>query len=205
MAEGFTASQPQWKWLEQLQEGWQFGEQGVLMALARRLNVTTCSEIGAGDGEGLPVTIEPFIKGGLRCTLYEIDETKRARLLERFPHTEIRDKWHIDQLGGWFWHDLVVIDIDGYDWFPFVCVANQRKASCIMVEHADKNIPGSDRLYVPSMVNATDHRADGTTGSATEPTLEMMVAGMYTKVGSTRINSVYVRDDRLGLSHYENF
>ena len=198
MTEGFVADRPEFEWLTERSGGWQFGEQGILVALANLINKPgQCVEIGAGDGEGLPLTIEPFYKHGLNCVLYEKDSESLKKLHQKFPKANLRAAFALntschlsDNLM------LCVIDVDSIDSVIMEQILEHHQPRILMVEHFDQCHAGNttDVGRVPSWLLGRE--IDG--GFKIQDNAETLRAiaknHNYTRLGTTRVNSIFVHD-----------
>lgn len=193
LMESFLAADNRFRWLESRQSGWQFGEQGVLLALYERLSneIKLAAEIGAGDGESLPVTLEPLYHKLQSLMLYEKDPISRAKLA-RFDGPQggrVQGEWDKHACQRRF--GMVVIDVDSFDWMIFADFVGYgvRWPAVIMCEHRDfhKQNPGPLPSYKQCLAGE----------QATSQQLQQIAAGVMTLVGTTRCNSVFVRDDLL--------
>jgi hypothetical protein len=186
-------------WLQPHCTGWQFGEQGLLTAIANLIGgVGRAVEIGAGDGETLPLTIEPFYNGGVPCLLFEEDEQRQAKLREKFFDAEICGKYTSNTWQP-YRNELVVIDIDSFDSEVMrqVLASIGKSVAVLMVEHFDMchvSQAVSDQP-VPSWLLGKK-LSDGFTIQDTAPAL-LNIANQFgfKRVGLSRVNSVFVRSD----------
>lgn len=157
--------------------GWQFGETGILVRLAEIYGVRSCCEIGAGDGDTLPVNCDPLIKSWRACQLFEMDQQKRNKL-EQLYH-----KYSVDVLGEWTLADtlpmeLAVIDVDGKDLEIALQVVECFRPKVLMVEHND--------LHLHRVIQAKVDEIE-------------IALPEYDLIGVTRCNSIYVLK---GLTSY---
>jgi hypothetical protein len=200
MTEGFVADRPEFEWLAEKSGGWQFGEQGILVALANAINKPgQCVEIGAGNGETLPLTIDPFYRYGLPCLLFEADEESLSMLKQRYPLAENRGMFLGRGMSG---HAIekfplvVVIDVDGNDSFIMKELLSDRIPHILMVEHFDQCHSGNtaDAGRVPLWLLGRE--IDG--GFKIQDNAETLKAiskyHNYTRLGTTRVNSIFVHD-----------
>lgn len=167
--EGWQAMSPMGDTLVDFSSGWQFGESGILNELAKRFGVRSCCEIGAGDGDALPVTCDPLIQRWISCQLFEIDERKQWKLREKYG------LFPVDVCGEWSLKhqkpcDLLVVDVDSNDLEITLDCLSKFKPIILMVEHRDLRIN-------------CHHQA----------TLEAIAAALpdFELLGLTRVNSVY--------------
>jgi len=198
MTWGFVADRPEFEWLTEKSGGWQFGEQGILVALANTINKPgQCVEIGAGDGEHLPLTIEPFYQYGLECVLYEKDSESLKKLQAKFPKANLRAAFclntscHLsDNLM------LCVIDVDSIDSLIMEQVLTHDEPRILMVEHFDlgheKNTDINQRI--PEWLLGVKFDGGFTVQDNAETLKAMAKAHNYTRLGTTRVNSIFVYD-----------
>lgn len=138
------------EWIAKFAEGWQWGEQGILAELVRRIGGVNCAvEIGAGDGEELPLTLERLV-GKYPVMCYEQDDEARDKLKAKFgddvaclPAFQDGENLKLTQ------PELVLIDVDGIDVLFMQIVLASCKPRLLMVEHYDKAGP-----YVNDMPQA---------------------------------------------------
>jgi hypothetical protein len=200
MFEGFVPDDERFAWLSNHASGWQFGEQGILFMLASCISpVGQCVEIGAGDGEELPLTIDPFYQDGADCVLFEADPVKLGKLLMKYPRACLRGEfdWKMDGVGEE--PLLVVIDIDGYDIEVMGECLTQCSPAILMVEHFDKSHPADcDEVEImPSWVLGL-RLEGGFTLQANAATLRHAARNKgYIRIGTTRVNSVFVHNSHL--------
>jgi hypothetical protein len=201
MTEGFVADRPEFEWLTEKAGGWQFGEQGILVALANAINKPgQCVEIGAGNGESLPLTIDPFYQYGLPCVLFEADEESLSMLKQRYPLAENLGMFLGFGMNGHAIENVllvVVIDVDGNDSFIMNEVLSDRAPHILMVEHFDKMHPNHTPIIdepVPSWLLG-ERLIDGFSIQDNAETLrQMALKSNYTRLGTTRVNSIFVHD-----------
>jgi hypothetical protein len=189
-------------WLVDHCYGWQFGEQGILSELCRRLCVTDGFEIGAGDGEALPVTLD-FLPN---LTLFEIDQDKQKTLAKKFDTAKIYGAYDGSQAELVTDGSCVVVDIDSDDLAVAVTVLDAAKPSVIMVEHYDRCGPwmqaAGDPIEpwedVPSWLIGMRLEQGG---YAIQQPWQVVQAELATRgyviVALSRVNGIYVRRDKL--------
>jgi hypothetical protein len=201
MFKGFVPEWPYLSWLVSHASGWQFGEQGILIALADTINPDgQCVEIGAGDGEGLPLTIDPFYRRGNDCVLFEADAVSLGKLVIKYPKSRLCGKF--DQLGlNWIDQNasVVVIDVDGHDMQIMCEVLASKTPAILMVEHFDKCHPlnCNDMIQLPSWVlgMSLEHNFTLQNNAAT---LDVFAGRFgYRRVGTTRVNSIFVHKSHI--------
>jgi len=201
MFEGFVADDPRFAWLGDRAGGWQFGEQGILAALADAIDPTgQCVEIGAGDGEGLPLTIDPFYNRGNDCVLFEADAVSLGRLIVKYPRADNRGEF----LEGMCYNiscypSVAVIDIDGHELEAMRILLHHCGPSVLMVEHFDKCHP-ADWIHsqeIPSWLLGLE-LYDGFKIQNNAATVKDAALHFdYTRVGTTRVNSIFVHNSHL--------
>lgn len=186
----FTWADRGYSWLSKHATGWQFGESGVLKALADHLGLLGyCVEIGAGNGDSLPVTCDPLIKAGRRAVLFEKDEPSRENLRIMYAGYPV-------EVCGEYWKDkpstsikfgeiaVLVIDIDGDDWRVLLQAANRLEGpAVIMCEHANRTGNQSVFLLQDGKEQATAEHLIG------------IASRSYDCIGYNFINSIFVRRD----------
>lgn len=198
MTEGFVADRPEFDWLTETSCGWQFGEQGILVALANLINKPgQCVEIGAGDGEGLPLTIEPFYDYGLDCVLYEKDSESLKKLHEKFPKANLRAAFALNtscHLSGNVM--LCVIDVDGIDSVIMEQVLSHDEPRILMVEHFDQCHAGntSHIRRVPPWLLGREIDGGFKIQDNAATINSIAIENNYTRLGTTRVNSIFVHD-----------
>ena len=190
-------------WLEGHLAGWQFGEQGMLVALADGLE-GTCMEIGAGDGTELPLTLEPFIAAGWKLDVYEADEQKREKLADyllqyrSFGMHGKFDKYSAANMSKN--PQVVVIDVDSCDGYIMDELLAHARPGVLMVEHYDLAGPyvtGEDDFAKPiprwlcGMPTVNSFRIQ-----FRNEALDVIAAeNGYVPVARTRVNSIYLKSD----------
>jgi hypothetical protein len=198
MTEGFVADRPEFEWLTETSGGWQFGEQGILVALANTINQPgQCVEIGAGDGERLPLTIEPFYNYGLDCVLYEKDSESLTKLHEKFPKANLRAAFALNT--SCHLSDnvmLCVIDVDSIDSVIMEQILTFQKPRMLMVEHFDKCHPANTENVnrVPKWLLGCVIDGGFTIQDNAETLFSIACDFNYTRLGTTRVNSIFVHD-----------
>ena len=199
MIEGFVADRAEFKWLMKHASGWQFGEQGILVAIAEAIGVTEgqCVEIGAGDGETLPLTIDPFYQRGNPCVLYERDPESLGRLMIKYPAAKIRGEFPLLPAIGINEQPLVVvIDVDGIDSMVMKQVLDQITPLVLMVEHFDTCHPANTcrEQRIPDWLLGEKLENNFTVQDNAETLKAIARDFCYTRLGTTRVNSIFVHD-----------
>jgi hypothetical protein len=192
------------RWLGDHLDGWQFGDQGLIEAIVTALDSGGIAiEYGAGDGVGLPLTIDRLYQAGRKCRLVEIDDARRDSLRLIYPNSTASKSLHwkmfpeqgIDVA-------VVVIDIDSHDSFVMreMLTAGVRP-ELLVVEHMDRHFPIGTSLpeLIPQWLLGL-HLDSGHSIQDTAETLHAM-AGQYgyERVGFNRVNSYFVRAELFPL------
>lgn len=134
------------EWLRQHSRGWQFGEQGFIDALIARYEEVSkgimfprvAVEIGAGDGESLPLTFDSLIASGWHVIGYEANGENQRKLHAKYHNNlvvrgQFKDGFQLrlDQ------PQVVSIDVDGSDYPIMQAVLQNCSPQILMVEHYD--------------------------------------------------------------------
>lgn len=189
----FTPQCPQVAWLTEHLGGWQFGEQDLLFAVAEALNLRSATEIGAGDGTTLPLTIDRFYES-LRVELYEEKDDSLESLRAMYPKAELHGRYTDQPVYG----QLVVIDIDGHDSQVMQQVMKRDRPYVVVCEHMDRHYPIGTSVPSPFPVWSLGHElANNFWIQDTAETLQWMAGNLgYERFGYNRCNSFFVRQDR---------
>jgi hypothetical protein len=136
----FLVCEPEFAWLRDKREGWQFGEQGLIDAILQVISpaLKVAVEIGAGDGVDLPLTTERLVHRGWRVIAYECDEEKRNKLASLFPEIEACGEYTFSKSPEC---SVLVIDIDGADSLAMGSALESSIPSLLVVEHYDQAGP----------------------------------------------------------------
>ena len=195
----FHPDRPQFAWLVEHLDGWQFGEQGLLLAIAEHLDLKgRAIEYGAGDGETLPLTAERYVnsrRGG--SLLIEIDEKSRSKLAKRYPAAEIHASLDWSRVPKES-VAIAVIDIDSHDSVVMreMLGAGVRPA-VMMVEHLDREYPVTTSHADPLPRWALGLAMQG--GFRLQDTAETLQylahRNGYERIGLNRCNSFFIRGD----------
>jgi len=193
----FTPQCPHLRWLCNHLSGWQFGEQGLLVAIADALGVVNHKhvEIGAGDGDALPLTLDRFYDESALLLLYEMDEQKCDKLRMSYESAAICGKYTGQDLPNDV--GVCVIDVDSVDSCIMQQVMQRDKPSVVMCEHMDRNfaIATSAAVRIPTWMMGLKLKS----GHAIQDTAETLHAIAlnhdYERVGLNRCNSIFVRSD----------
>jgi SAM-dependent methyltransferase len=192
------------RWLISREAGYQFGEQGVLAAIAEALHdlPKTCVEFGAGNANDLPVLVGPFINAGWSVRLIESDSDNWSSLKEKYPTSDIvLARVAADTIGvvdDAFSEPatIVVVDVDGDD--LTLAKAMRKRPAVLVVEHWDEADPGNPRsAALPKNAGETSIEGYCTQANSAAVAQELGKIG-YTPVWVGRINGVYVRNDVAG-------
>jgi hypothetical protein len=191
-----VADRPEFEWLTEKSGGWQFGEQGLLVALANRINQPgQCVEIGAGDGEGLPLTIEPFYNYGLDCVLYEKDSESLKKLHDKFPKANLRAAFALNTSCHLSENVMLcVIDVDSIDSVIMEQVLKHHQPQILMVEHFDQCHTGNtaEVRRVPEWLLGREIDGGFTIQDNAATVNAIASAYCYLRIGTTRVNSVFI-------------
>ena len=198
MTDGLGADRPELVWLTEQSVGWQFGEQGILVALANVIKMPgQCVEIGAGDGEQLPLTIEPFYKYGLECVLYEKDPESLKKLQAKYLNANMQGEFVLKTLSVIAEKPLVcVIDVDSIDSVIMDNVLLWHQPKILMVEHFDKCHEKNTEINqrVPEWLLGVRFDGGFTVQDNAETLKAIAEQHNYTLLGTTRVNSIFVHD-----------
>lgn len=197
----FTPQCHHLRWLTEHLDGWQFGEQGLIDAVAESLELTEGLNIeyGAGDGDELPLTLETVRqKRPDKVLMIEIDDDRRFKLHHKFPESNAikRLDWnnkYLEQI------DIVVIDIDGLD---SVVMRQMFEAgvrpTLLIVEHMDRHYPvgtSKPEAIPPWMLGMK--LASGHSIQDTAETLHAIANRYgYERIGFNRCNSFFCIQSR---------
>jgi SAM-dependent methyltransferase len=178
--------QPGFEWLKTKADGWQYGEQGILQAIAERVMVLgdRCVEVGAGDGSTLPLQSARLICNlNMPAVLIESDHDKCERLKKIVPARcrvieNNAEAWNIGDMIGNAGVGLLCLDTDGGEFDMLCAVECYPKVIC--VEHRDL----IENMEPPNTKQAT-------VGNFAEWAED----NDYTVVVTTRCNTIMVRND----------
>lgn len=185
---------PGFDWLNEHASGWQFGEAGILQALTERVGgAERFAEVGAGDGERLPVTLDFAYSKAYRLDLWEANDANREKLKAKYPRARITGKCR-SLFGMESYADgVVVIDVDGSDYWLFASLLQcDRLPKIVMVEHRDRN--HGDQACSLSITKQNIGE------QANWEQLRTLADGLMSLVGITRVNSIFVRNDLVELA-----
>lgn len=128
-----------YEWIGEFVSGWQFGEQGCLAEIVRRLgDCRVAVEVGGGDGEKLPLTIEPLL-GSLTAIAYEMDKDNRCKLASKHgKELHVRGMFTGGECLANTQPDVLLIDVDGIDALYMESSLQHVHPQVIVVEHYDK-------------------------------------------------------------------
>jgi hypothetical protein len=199
------AVDPQFAWLNQHASGWQFGEAGVLDAIAKRLDIQHAVEIGAGDGCELPLTVDPLYQRGIACTLFEADDDRRRRLAFKYPNATICGRFEDDSVNDLDVPSLVIVDVDGMDWLIAVGIAAVSSPAVLMVEHYDIEAPNGrnqsgdiGKSFPPTWLLGMRLKRGFVIQAPHEAMTEVLSKFHgYTLAAQSRVNSLYVHQSRI--------
>jgi len=195
------------EWLADYATGWQFGEQGMLVALMEMAIENydfdkVCVEIGAGDGLSLPLTLEPFVKAGWHLHAYEMNASNRASL------GEVLLQYNAFSIHGAFDNDstipdnasLVVIDVDSIDEYIMTKALKNCSPVVLMVEHYDiagPHVTGASDFHkqVPRWLCGMPLFNEFRIQARHERLDDIASYNGYSPVARTRVNSIYIKDE----------
>lgn len=204
------------EWLKEHLAGWQFGEEGLVAALALKLKQSGGSfvEFGAGDPDQTSLTCATLAENGWRGLVMDSDadvaaaSTSALSLHPRVSviHQEIaiQGESSLDEVlkrEKFTDADVLVIDVDSIDWYLWDSLKGC-KPSIVVVEHHDLADDKRNR-YMPAPVpEACGEMVNEYSLQATARAVGML-GGMkgYYHVAATRCNSLFVSLDvvnRLG-------
>jgi hypothetical protein len=197
----FTPDSPRMRWLCEHLSGWQFGDQGLIEAIAKTLQSDGIAiEYGAGDGVELPLTIDRLYQAGMKCRLVEIDDRRRDSLRELYPDATASKslKWRIFVDEG-IDISAVIIDIDSHDSVIMRQMLDAGvRPELLVVEHMDRHFPILTTRPAPMpewMLGLRLHSGHAIQDTA-ETLQEIAREYGYDRIGMNRCNSYFVRGDR---------
>lgn len=191
----FTPQCPHLAWLTEHLGGWQFGEQDLLVAVAEKLAlyVSAFVEIGAGDGEELPLTLHRFHGPECNLALYEQDSRSRENLRSHYRFADIQGVYTGQPLPPNV--GICVIDVDSIDSVIMRQVMQRDRPTVVVCEHMDRkycigtSAPDPIPQWMLGMKLETGHRIQDTA-----ETLHWMASQLgYERFGYNRCNSFFVR------------
>lgn len=182
-------------WISRHVHGWQCGEQGLLRAITRELEMKGyVVEVGAGDGIDLPVTAQYLIEDGWQFRLVEIEPRRVKSLMAKYPCADILDTpatpENIDQLCAGA--DVLVLDTDTDD--ATIIEVMQARPSIVMLEHHNLNDRRMrDKTFrAPKGIPIQDK--GGNPIQTTFDQLDFIMAQKgYTPVARTVLNTIYAK------------
>lgn len=203
MIETFQAASDVYEWLEQCGNGWQFGEQGIIDAIVERLGIKegTCVEIGAGDGQKLPLTCERLYNAGWRTICYEIDAYSQSLLKFKFPLAIVRGAWEKGSLSKTAKTDLLVVDTDAGDLHIVQEVLGEllrdEMPDIVIVEHFDKAFDSVENKMhdIPRHICGLQLRSGATIQENSDGIADALGIFGYRRIGWTRVNTFFVKDE----------
>lgn len=193
-----------YRWLVAKQDGWQCGEQRLLAAIAEKLEIAgscSCLEIGAGDGNDLPLSCQRLIDMGGRAYVVDCNPSATASLRVRFANNEkvtvIEQKVTPGNVGSviGFTPSILLIDVDSTDYYLWKAIENDAKI--VMVEHhnlGDLRMSATEPFVPPYPQPMSDD--EGHPIQANYVALDRLARDKgYTIIARTFLNSIYARDD----------
>jgi len=136
----FTICDSRFEWLRNKRNGWQFGEQGLIDAIVAQLSPVwrVGIEIGAGDGDGLPLTLSPLYDRKWKIIAYEADEESQIKLVQKYQSLDVRGAYNFGPVPKC---SVAVIDIDGHDSLAMDAFLSHTIPYLLVVEHYDQAGP----------------------------------------------------------------
>ena len=191
--------------------GWQFGEQGMLIELARRCGCEQGVEIGAGDGQELPVTLEWFDD----LILFEIDEQKRHKLAAKYLDAVIYGAYTHDHACLIDDGSCVVIDVDSQDLAIAQSLLKVSRPAILCVEHYDRHgAYMTDKSHeepsepVPSWMIGLEMKDGHSIQQPWRVVYSTLQQHGYCLVALTRVNGIYIhnayKELAIGWTNSEN-
>lgn len=202
----FEVCHNRFDWLRNERNGWQFGEQGLIDAVIGRIApaLRVGVEIGGGDGDGLPLTLDRLYSRGWKIVAYEADEDSQIKLGQKYQSLDVRGEYKFGDVPRC---TVAVIDIDGHDELAmqaFLTQSGPFMPYLLVVEHYDKAGP-----YVTNGRNSFAEKIpqwllgmplgipEGQSFIIQSPSerLDQIAAEYYmVPICRTRVNSFYVPD-----------
>jgi hypothetical protein len=197
----FTPQCHHLRWLCDHLDGWQFGDQGLIEAIANALQSDgDVVEYGAGDGMDLPLSVERLYLAGRKCWLIEINEKRQESLQRLYQNAKIDESmdWKMFVDAGCPLA-VVVIDIDGQDSVVMRDMLNAGvRPELLVVEHFDNHFPIG--TTIPDTIPPWMLGLKLQSGHAIQDTAETLQAIAnqhgYERIGWNRCNSYFVRGDK---------
>ena len=187
------------RWLCEHLDGWQFGDQGLIKAIAEHLKLSGEGvEYGAGDGELLPLTIDPYYDAGKQCTLVEINAERRESLTACYSGAVVCATLNWASAFKKAQPSIVVIDIDGLDSVVMRDMFQSGvRPEILVVEHMDNHYPigTTNAAFIPEWLLGQKLQS-GLTIQDTAETLHAIAAKYgYERICVNRCNSYFARND----------
>ncbi len=196
-----AATDERFRWLNDHADGWQFGETGILIELSELLEPDLAVEIGAGDGQGLPITLGFFVQKPVPIILFEADEVRRKALEMNQKGAIVHGFFNAMALNGIdLSKSFVVVDVDGQDWPIAEEVLRCGRPQVMMIEHYDEFGPRYGRCEPEGLPPrwCLGLLVDGFSIQAPAKEIEKRIRYYgYTLVAKSRVNSLFVRNDLL--------
>lgn len=200
-----TATEQRFAWLNDRADGWQFGETGILEALSKRFSPDLAIEIGAGDGQTLPLTLGFLLEKGVKTMLFEADELRQNALKMTKKTAIIMGAFDIKLLHGYnlafgtrLDKSFVVVDVDGQDWPIAEQVLRMGRPQVMMIEHYDQFGPRIGHAEPEGLPPrwCLGLLVDGFSIQAPAFEIERRIRWYgYTLIAKSRVNSLFVRND----------
>lgn len=176
----------------------QFGEDGIISQIFMEIGTSsppTCVEFGAGDGVTCSNTAMLWRNNGWEATLIESNEGEYAKLCDNakslnvlplLRHVRSKGEDSLDVLAPGE-HDLVVIDVDGDDYWIWKYMESRHRVVCI---EFNPTVPPHLSLYQTE--GASESMGFGASLAAFDG---LALEKGYKFVGATYCNAFFVRDD----------
>ncbi len=202
------------EWLAQYEGGWQFGEEGVIAALAGRFVGKTGSFVEFGAGTSC--SCAALIRSKWFGYIYESNRDIVAALAPLLSKTNTQiikaeiglsdgsrlyDFWGEIITVPRFVPDVLVIDVDSIDYHIWKDLNDSPKL--VMIEHHDAN--DQERSKQPDIPdvelcgtkyrNETDERLNFRLQATAKAIKELGLSKGYSLVASSRVNSIFLRND----------
>lgn len=190
------------EWLEAHEEGWQYGEAGVLRELGRRASATLCVEVGVGPSVGGGLSCGLLAASGVRLVGIDQDDSAlrswNGKVSGEFVYVKVRSSAPtIDQVltrVGCGVPEVLTIDVDSNDFYLWA--ASSIRPEVVMVEHQDQDDPEDQLASAPA---EWDCRFIPDIGKAVQANFsavrELAIGKGYTAIAWNRINGIYLRND----------
>lgn len=197
-------------WIADCASGWQCGEPGMVDAILSVIGdgERRVCEFGAGDAgvtalmssslinrgwEAMLIEGDPAMFSALEAALSKYQHRDRLTILNRVVRHEGDDTIEaILSRNGWDMPDVLVVDIDGAEWYVVKSLGTLPRV--LVVEHRDAEDPFNPPLAsVPRIEECgTKFCQANRVLQANAPALDELLAGRMVCVAETQFNSIYV-------------